>query len=321
MSTFSTISMEVWIMIGAALQAVLVVVFVWQALLVRDRKSARIKSIQRQQKNLQEKTLTPARHSLNRPQLMTMVSRFVEKLNVLKSREAEKVVDQLAQAGMRSQEALTIYFFFRFALPFAFGALAVFWLYVLEVGQFDPLVRTALACAIVLLGAYAPKLYIKNKADHRKEALLKALPDALDLLVVCAEAGLSLDMALKRVSKEMMGPNPEMAEELGLTAMELGFLPNRSDALRNLNKRTDVPGLRAVVSTLHQTERYGTPLAHSLRVLSNEFRTERMLKAEEKAAKLPATLTIPMIVFILPSLFIVLLAPAIIRAVEIFPDF
>ena len=252
---------------------------------------------------------------------MNVISKIVEKLNVLRTREAEKVIDDLAQAGWRNKEALSIYFFFRFSLPFAFGALAVVWLYVLEMGEFQPLGRMVIACSVVLFGAYAPKLYVKNTATKRREALQKALPDALDLLVVCAEAGLSLDMALKRVSSEMMEATPEMAEELSLTAMELGFLPERSDALKNLNKRTDMDGLRAVVGTLQQTERYGTPLAQSLRVLSAEFRTERMLKAEEKAAKLPATLTLPMIVFIMPALFIVLLGPALIRAAEIFPDF
>lgn len=314
-------NLENLIVLGAVVQAVLLVALVWNALLLRDGKSARMKSIQLRQKGLQDKRLAAQKHDLDRPRVMTVIDRFVRMLNVLRSREAEKVAIDLARAGIRNKDAITVYFFFRFALPLAFGALAVIWFYVLAMGEMAPLMRMLVSCAAVLVGAYAPKLYITNAAQKRREALQKGLPDALDLLVVCAEAGLSLDMALKRVSKEMMGPNPEMAEELGLTAMELGFLPNRSDALENLNQRTDLAALRAVVSTLQQTEKYGTPLAHSLRVLSAEFRTERMLKAEEKAAKLPATLTIPMIVFIMPALFIVLLGPALIRAAEIWPDF
>jgi tight adherence protein C len=318
---FTAIPMETLIVWGAGLQAFLIVIFVWNALVARDGKSKRMKFIQSQQNALQAKTLAPVKNGVNRPQVMNFVNRVVKKLNVLRSQEADKVVDQLACAGYRGKEALSIYFFFRFALPFAFGGLAVIWLYVLKMGEFEPLGRMFISIVAVLCGAYAPNVYVTNLGQKRREALQKGLPDGLDLLVVCAEAGLSLDMALKRVSHEMMGPNPEIAEELGLTAMELGFLPNRSDALKNLNRRTGLPGLRAVVGTLQQTERYGTPLAQSLRVLSGEFRTERMLKAEEKAAKLPATLTIPMILFIMPALFIVLLGPAIIKAVAIFPSF
>ena len=309
------------IIIGAVVQALLFVGLVWQGLVVRDRKKARIKAIQAQELRLKTQFLKAEQHHLKTPKLLNVMERVVQKLNVLKSREAEKVVIDLAQAGIRKKEAITIYFFFRFSLPFVFGGLAVLWFYVLKMGELTPLMRMLVCCAAVLVGAVAPKVYISNAAQKRREALQKGVPDALDLLVVCAEAGLSLDMALKRVSKEMIGPYPEVGEELGITAMELGFLPNRADALANLNQRTALPSLRAVVGTLQQTERYGTPLAHSLRVLSSEFRTERMLKAEEKAAKLPATLTIPMIVFIMPALFIVLLGPALIRATEIWPDF
>jgi tight adherence protein C len=135
-------------------------------------------------------------------------------------------------------------------------------------------------------------------------------------MVICTEAGLGLEAALYRVSDEL-GPNaPELADELHLTAIELGFLPDRRIALQNLTARTELPSIRGVVNALVQTEKYGTPLASSLRVLATEYRDERMLKAEEKAAKLPATLTVPMIVFILPTLFIVLLGPAILKALD-----
>lgn len=311
--------MENLIVFSAALQAFLAVLWVWKSLLARDAKKSRMKSIHDRQTALQNKTLAARKSTFKRPEMMGLMRRFVSKLNVLRSQEAEKVTYDLARAGIRHPDAINIYFFCRFALPFAFGAMAVTWFYVLDMTALKPLGRMMVSFGVVLAGAYAPKLYLKNAADKRRAALQKALPDALDLLVVCAEAGLSLDMALKRVSKEMMGPNPEMGEELGLTAMELGFLPNRADALSNLDRRTDMPGLRAVIGTLQQTERYGTPLAQSLRVLSKEFRTERMLKAEEKAAKLPATLTVPMIVFIMPALFIVLLGPAIIRALDLLP--
>jgi tight adherence protein C len=146
--------------------------------------------------------------------------------------------------------------------------------------------------------------------------LSKALPDGLDLLVICAESGLSLDAALDRVANEIGAASPALGEELSLTSIELGFLPERRQALLNLNRRTNLPSIRGVVNTLLQTEKYGTPLSQSLRVLANEFRDQRLLKAEEKAARLPATLTVPMIMFILPVLFIVLIGPAIIKVMD-----
>src|SRR5690606_31613991 len=158
--------------------------------------------------------------------------------------------------------------------------------------------------------------YVKNATTKRQKALRKQLPDGLDLLVICAEAGLGLDAAFSRVSKEMVKSSPELADEVGLTSIELSFLPERRQALQNLSERTNMPEFRGVVNTLMQTEKYGTPLAQSLRVLSAEFRNERLLRAEEKAARLPAILTVPMIIFILPALFIVLIGPAILRAVD-----
>ena len=143
------------------------------------------------------------------------------------------------------------------------------------------------------------------------------MPDAFDLLVICAEAGLGLDAALDRVAREMTQSTPVLAEEIGITAVELGFLPDRRVALMGFAERVQLPSVRALVNTLTQSERYGTPLAQALRVLSSELREERMMKAEEKAAKLPATLTVPMILFILPTLFIVLLGPAIIRVFDL----
>jgi tight adherence protein C len=174
------------------------------------------------------------------------------------------------------------------------------------------------AGAGVLVGGYGPVILLKNAISRRYQKLKRQLPDGLDLMVICAEAGLSLDSALTRVARELGTAAPELGDELGLTAIELGFLPNRRTALNNLARRADIPAIRAVINTLMQTERYGTPLAHSLRVLAAEFRDERMMKAEEKAARLPAIMTVPMILFILPALFIVLIGPAIIQVIDTF---
>ena len=170
----------------------------------------------------------------------------------------------------------------------------------------------------VLCGGYLPVVFLRNAISKRYQKLRRQLPDGLDLLVICAEAGLSLDAALTRVARELGGSAPELADELGLTSIELGFLPNRRQALLNLVRRVDLPPFRAVINTLMQTERYGTPLAHSLRVLASEFRDERMMRAEEKAARLPAIMTVPMILFILPALFVVLIGPAIVQVIETF---
>jgi tight adherence protein C len=168
----------------------------------------------------------------------------------------------------------------------------------------------------VVLGAYLPDLIIKNQTQKRRDKLSKSVPDALDLMVICAEAGLSLDATLSRVSGEMENTDPELAEELSLTSLELGFLPDRRKALSNLGLRTDLSVLRSLTNTLMQSERYGTPLASSLRVMASESRDERIMKAEEKAARLPAMLTVPMIIFIMPPLFVVLIGPAVISTID-----
>jgi tight adherence protein C len=168
------------------------------------------------------------------------------------------------------------------------------------------------------MGFLAPEIWLRNQIGKRRNILRKAIPDGLDLLVVCVEAGLSTDAALTRVARETERSAAELSDELRLTAIELGFLPERRQALEGLAHRVDLPAVRALVAALMQTEKYGTPLAQSLRVLSAEFRTERLLRAEEKAARLPATLTVPMVMFILPCLFIVIIGPAIISVIDNF---
>jgi tight adherence protein C len=162
----------------------------------------------------------------------------------------------------------------------------------------------------VLAGYKGPDIYITNLINKRTDAIRKGLPDALDLMVICAEAGLTVDAAFNRVAKELGRAYPELGDEFALTAIELSFLNERRQAFENLSYRVDLEAVKGVVTTMIQTERYGTPLASALRVLSAEFRNERMMRAEEKAARLPAIMTVPLILFILPVLFIVILGPA-----------
>jgi tight adherence protein C len=240
----------------------------------------------------------------------------VTRLDLLRSRHASEARGKLARAGFRSQDAMVAYLFAQVSLPFLFGIAALTNTHVLHLLPLPPAFGFAPAMAAVLFGFYAPKLYLRNAADKRAKQLQRALPDGLDLMVICAEAGLSLDATLGRVSRELGNTWPELAEELGITAAELTFLPERRTAFENLNTRTDSDGIRGVVNTLTQTAKFGTPLAQSLRVLAAEMRQARMTRAEEKAARLPAMLTVPMIIFILPTLFIVLLGPAAINIMD-----
>ena len=196
------------------------------------------------------------------------------------------------------------------------GGLAVFLLYGTELYDLSEGARLLASLLAVLVAAYLPEIYVKNATQKRQDKIRKAFPDTLDLMVICAEAGVSLDATIARVAGEMDQAAPEIADEFRLTGLELGFLPNRQTALQNLAARTGMDTIRALVNTLVQAERYGTPLAQSLRVLSAESRKDRVMKAEEKAARLPALLTVPMIIFILPPLFVVLLGPAVLDIID-----
>jgi tight adherence protein C len=243
---------------------------------------------------------------------------IVEKLKLTQGEESRSSADKLAQAGYRTRDALIVYMAARLILPPVIG-IAAWMMFGAFSGPKTPgSFHLIAAAAGAVAGAYGPALVLGRLISRRRLKIQKALPDALDLLVICAEAGLSLDGALNRVSREIGRGSVELADELGLTAIELGFLPERSEALRNLQRRVDVAAIRGVVNTLAQTERYGTPLAQSLRILAAEFRDNRMMRAEEKAGRLPATMTVPMMLFILPTLFIVLIGPAIINVLHTF---
>lgn len=306
---------EDFIVLMAAASAFLTVLAVWHGLLARQTGGRRVRELAARRDQLRSGLLR-AHQRRDRLVSTSLMRRVVNRLNLQRSRQTEAIAQRLAQAGMRSNDALVRYLFFKIALPVALGVAAVVVFYVPKMYGLTPMQQMLAIAGAVLVGAFAPDLYIRNEATKRRTKLRRALPDALDLMVICAEAGLSLDSMLKRVSEEFSQSSPEMADELALTSLELGFLPDRRQALQNLNGRTDLPGIRGLVNSLVQSEKYGTPLAQSLRVLSHEFREERMLKAEEKAARLPALLTVPMIIFIFPPLFVVLIGPAILSVID-----
>jgi tight adherence protein C len=313
------VTIEFLVVLMAGLTAAASSAAVWATLLHRDPAARRARMLAAQREALRSGVLTVRRRE-ERVKTMTFMRQVVDRLQLLRTAQTEKTALKLARAGWRSKDAVVRYLFLRIALPFAFGVGALVLLYGLNVYQLDSTVKLLISMLAVMAGAYFPDVMVKNAALKRQDKLRKGLPDALDLMVICAEAGLSLDATLRRVADELADARPELSDELGLTSLELGFLQDRRKALYNLAERTNMPAVRGMVNTLMQAERYGTPLAHSLRVLSAESRTERVLKAEEKAARLPAMLTVPMIIFILPPLFVVLLGPAALDIADAFEN-
>jgi tight adherence protein C len=303
------------IVVLAALAVLVMFCAMWQAFRPNNPFERRLAHIVQRKERLRETALA-TRRSPHRRGSVGLMREAVTRLNLLRSRHAAEARKLLARAGIRSQDAMVGYLFAQTSLPALFGTVMLADTHVLHLMPLPPQFGFLPAMAAVLFGFYAPKIYLRNVAGKRAKQLQLALPDGLDLMVICAEAGLSLDATLVRVSRELGNTWPALAEEFGITAAELTFLPERRMAFENLTARTDSDGIRGVVNTLQQTAKFGTPLAQSLRVLAAEMRTARMTRAEEKAARLPALLTIPMIVFILPTLFIVLLGPAALNVMD-----
>ncbi len=300
------------ITVVAGLAVFFTVFAIWSTLIKRDPMRGRIKVLQERRDELRDELVQTKKRTSHIKTLdhIGLMRRIIDKFKLLKDEKKQSTVLLLAQAGYRHADALTVYIFAKLLMPILAVLIVLFLIFIKEMFASELLSQGLLAIGVFALGLYAPQIFIKNATDKRYDEIRKALPDALDLMVICAEAGLTLDAALNRVSKEMANASPELADELSLTAIELGFLTERRKALNNLSDRVDLKTIGSVVATLIQTERYGTPLSQSLRVLSNEFREIRMMEAEEKAARLPAIMTIPLILFILPVLFIVLLGPA-----------
>ncbi len=313
------LSAEDLIVAMAAVSACVSLAAVWMALLHRDPAVRRARALAAQREALRSGMLAVRRRE-DRIQAMTIMRQVVERLQLMRSAQAEKISLKLARAGWRSKDAVVRYLFARIALPFAFGGGALLLLYGFDAYNLESTVKLLVSLVAVMVGAYAPDMCVKNASLKRQDKIRKSLPDALDLMVICAEAGLSLDATMRRVADELGQAAPELADEFGLTSLELGFLEDRQKALQNMVLRTDLVAMRGMINTLVQAEKYGTPLAHSLRILSAESRTERVLKAEEKAARLPAMLTVPMIIFILPPLFVILLGPAALDIADAFKN-
>lgn len=291
--------------------------------LSRDRLAPRLKAVASRREELRAKSrkamadkARQGRIGPRKADAAPLIKQIVDALNIRKLTEAPGMKEQLAQAGFRGQGPVITYMFFRFVLPFAFLGGALVYLMVFSTDDTSPF-RFALVCFLAFAcGYYLPSAIVQNLAVRRRQALEQAFPDALDLLLICVEAGMSIEAAFNRVAGEIGRQSVELAEELALTTAELSYLPERRIAYENLAGRTGLPGIRAVCTSLIQAERYGTPLGKALRVMAAENRTIRMQTAEKKAASLPAKLTVPMIVFFLPALFVVIIGPAVLQFMD-----
>jgi tight adherence protein C len=291
-----------------------VMLAIYAATTVKDPMVRRVKALNERREQLKAGIVasTNKRKKLtNRNQAADRVRNILSQFKMLQDDQLKKTQLRLMQAGIRTKDLAFFIIFARFVLPVVLGLIAVIALYGFGMfPQWSWFRRYMTVAGTIGLSYKAPDIWLKNKVTKRSHAIRKGLPDALDLLVICAEAGLTVDAAFGRVSKELGKAYPELGDEFGLTAIELGFLNERRQAFENLANRVDLEAVRGVVTTMIQTEKYGTPLASALRVLSAEFRHQRMMRAEEKAARLPAIMTVPLILFILPTLFVVILGPA-----------
>jgi tight adherence protein C len=299
----------------AAVATFAVIVAIYAATTVKNPMAKRIRALNERREQLKAgiiaSTSKRRRNISNRNEVADKVRNLLCSLKMLQDEQVEKAQRRLMQAGIRSKDLAFVVIFARLIMPLVLGTAIIVLVYVIDwFPEWGAFKRYGLVAGI-LIGSYkAPDLWLKNKVNKRTSAIRKGLPDALDLLVICAEAGLTVDAAFNRVARELGKAYPELGDEFALTSIELGFLTDRRSAFENLANRIDLESVRGVVTTMIQTEKYGTPLASALRVLSAEFRNERMMRAEEKAARLPAIMTVPLILFILPVLFIVILGPA-----------
>jgi tight adherence protein C len=310
---------NILIALFSAMAVAATVFTVVQPYLERDTLGARIKAvaIEREAIRARERARLAAetkRANLRREPKAYM-RQIVDRLNLRKALADEKTTARLRMAGFRGQAPLVVFLFARFTLPLAFFAAALFYLFVAAEIEQPSIVKVFIAVVVAYVGFYVPNLYISNVVSKRQTSIRRAWPDALDLLLICVEAGMSAEAAFRKVSEEIGAQSVPLAEELTLTTAELSYLPERRQAYDNLGMRTGLETVRSVMTSLIQAERYGTPLGQSLRVLAQENRDQRMQAAEKKAAALPPKLTVPMILFFLPVLFGVIIGPAAIQVI------
>ena len=316
----SLMSPQIVVTLLAAVAAFATTLTVLMPVLTRDRLATRMQVMATERDKMRAARLADLAKKDGQGRLRTAPKGFmqeiVDKLNLRSVFETEEVRDKLKMAGLRGQAPLVAYMFFRVAMPIIIALVALLYLFVIADYDYPVLVRIGLAVGAGYIGFYLPNLFINNLVQRRQTSIKNAFPDALDMLLICVQSGMSIEAAFQKVSSEVGPTSLELAEELSLTTAELSYLQDRRQAFENLGKRTGIPGIKAVATALIQAERYGTPVGTALRVMAKENREMRMAEAEKKAAALPPKLTVPMIVFFLPVLFVVILGPAIIQVFD-----
>ena len=287
--------------------------------LERNALSTRMKAVSERREELRQKhhAALKQRGPL-RTEPISFMKQTVDRLKLSKILESGDTREKLARAGRRGQAAFITFIFFRFVMPFIVFFVALFYFFVVVNFGWSPLMKFGVALGAGLVGFYLPDMFVSNLIQKRQASIMRAFPDALDLLLICVESGMSIEAAFTKVAAEIGPQSVELAEELGLTTAELSYLPERRVAFENLATRCGHSGVKAIAAALNQAEKYGTPLGQALRVTAAENREMRMSEAEKKAAALPAKLTVPMILFFLPCLFVVILGPAVIRVMHTF---
>jgi tight adherence protein C len=308
-------------MVFAALAAIATVITFAMPLLVTDSLANRMKAVALEREKMRQRE----RERMARGEKVTLrrspkqyMQRIVEQFNLSKHLGQEEARALLVQAGYRGQAPYVTFLFFRLITPILATALAAFYIFVVLKLNQSTSVKVGMCIAAAYFGMKLPALFLKNKITKRQTSIKRAFPDALDLLLICVESGMSIEAGFKKVAAEIGSQSIPLAEELTLTTAELSYLQERKQAYENLAKRTNIDGVKSVCMALQQAERYGTPLGQTLRVMAQENRDMRMTEAEKKAAGLPPKLTVPMILFFLPVLFIVILGPAGIRVTQTF---
>jgi tight adherence protein C len=311
---------QVLTMVFAAIAAGATVITLAMPLLVSDTLAKRMKAVALEREKIRQRErerLAQGSRITLRQSPKAYMKKIVDDFNLNKWLGKEQARTMLVQAGYRGQAPYITYLFFRMAMPVIMLVVSLFYIFVVLKLNYPPLLKLAMSIGAAYFGMQSPNLFLKNKIQRRQLSIKRAFPDALDLLLICVESGMSIEMAFRKVSDEVGSQSVALAEELTLTTAELSYLPDRRQAYENLAQRTGLEGVKAVCLALQQAERYGTPLGTTMRVLAQENRDMRMSEAEKKAAGLPPKLTVPMIVFFLPVLFVVILGPAAIRVMAV----
>lgn len=303
------------VMVLAAIAAFATVASLVMPLLSSDRLGPRMKYVASERERMRAERLVQLSEEQRRlrKEPKSFMKQVVEQLNLRKALETEGTRERLKMAGFRGHAPVIAFLFFRATLPLVGFGIVFFYLFFVNDYQLAPFMRLGLSIGGAYFGFYLPNIFVSNLIQRRQKSIKRVFPDSLDLLLICVQAGMSIESAMNKVANEIGPRSIELAEEFSLTTAELSYLQERRQAYENLGRRTGLPAVRAVGTSLIQAERYGTAISQALRVLAKESRDMRMSEAEKKAASLPPKLTVPMIVFFLPVLFVVILGPAFIQ--------